>query len=115
VLHLALVPEHLHASYLGALFVLGGVGSLTAGVALWRAPQRLGWGLGGLTAGAMAIGLLASRSVGLPGVLTMAAVHESEWGALQGIALLLELGFLTLAWLEWGERRRPLRRDFQEA
>jgi predicted ferric reductase len=39
----------------------------------------------------------------------MAAVHESEWGALQGIALLLELGFLTLAWLEWGERRRPLR------
>ncbi len=109
VLHLALVPEHLHASYLGALFVLGGVGSLIAGVALWRAPQRLGWGLGGLTAGAMAIGLLASRSVGLPGVLTMAGVRESEWAALQGIALLLELGFLTLAWLEWGERRRPLR------
>lgn len=108
MLHLALVPEHLHASYLGVLFVFGGVGSLIAGVALWRAPQRLGWGLGGLTAGAMAVGLLASRSVGFPGVLAMPGVHESEWGALEGIALLLELGFLTLAWLEWGERLRPL-------
>ncbi len=109
VLHLALVPEHLHASYLGALFVFGGVGSLIAGVALWRAPHKWGWGLGGLTAGAMAVGLLASRSVGLPGVFGMPGVHESEWRALEDIALLLELGFLTLAWLEWGERRRPLR------
>jgi len=109
VLHLALVPEHLHASYLGVLFVLGGVGSLIAGVVLWRAPHWLGWGLGGLTSGAMAAGLLASRSVGLPGVLGMPAVHESKWGAVEGIALLLELGFVALAWFEWGERGRPLR------
>jgi FtsP/CotA-like multicopper oxidase with cupredoxin domain len=106
LIHLALVPEHLRFSYLGALFIAGGLASVFVAVRLWRGcTGKHVWVLGATASGAMAAGLIASRVVGLPGAFGAAAVQEDEWGVLENASLLFELGFLTVAFVLLGELR----------
>ncbi len=93
-LHLALAPEYLHEqAYIGVLFILGGLTALTIAARLWRADDRLAWGVGAAIAAGMAVGFVLSRTLGLPGF------HEHEWELSGLVSLVLELGFLgTLAW-----------------
>jgi len=104
LIHLALAPEHVRVSYLGALFVVGGLACLFVAVRLGQARGgRHVWTLGVGATGAMAVGLVASRSVGLPGALGLPSVREDGWGLLESASLLLELGFVTLAALQLHE------------
>jgi len=117
--HLALAPEHVRVSYLGALFVAGGLACLFVAVRLCQARGgRHVWTLGVGATGAMAVGLVASRSVGLPGAqaLGLPSIREDGWGLLESASLLFELGFVTVAALhlhelharrELGGGRRP--------
>jgi len=104
VIHLALAPEHLRVSYLGSLFVAGGLVCVFVAVRLWLECTRAHvWVLGATATGAMAAGLIASRVVGLPGAFGLPGVQEDEWGVLENASLLLELGFLTVAFVLLGE------------
>jgi hypothetical protein len=93
-LHLALAPEYLHEqAYIGVLFILGGLTALAVAARLWRAEDRLAWGLGGAVAAGMAVGFVLSRTLGLPGF------HESDWELSGLLSVVIEVGFLgTLAW-----------------
>lgn len=86
--------------YLYVGFVLSGIGmAIGAALLLYRAP-RIGWFLGGGTAGMTALGLVLSKTVGLPQL-------DSEVGkwtkppeglvsaALEAVALLLAVWALT--------------------
>lgn len=104
--HLALASEHLRVSYLGGLFIAGGLACVFVAVRLWQGPTRMSvWVLGATATGAMAAGLIASRVVGLPGAFGLPGVQEDEWGVLENASLLFELGFLALAFLLVGELR----------
>jgi hypothetical protein len=94
VLHLVLAPEYLgEKAYVGALFILGGLGSLAVAARLWTRHDRLTWTLGALMAAGMAAGFILSRTVGLPGF------HESDWELSGIVSVLLEAGFIgALAW-----------------
>ena len=93
-LHLLLAPEYLQEkAYIGALFILGGLGSLAVAARLWTRHDRQAWMLGALIAAGMAAGFILSRSIGLPGF------HESDWELSGIVSLLLEAGFIgALAW-----------------
>lgn len=93
-LHLVLAPEYLQEkTYIGALFILGGLTALVVAARLWTRHDRQAWALGALIAAGMAIGFILSRSVGLPGF------HESDWELSGMISVLLEAGFLgALVW-----------------
>jgi hypothetical protein len=94
VLHLALAPEYLaEKTYVGVLFILGGVAALAVAMRLWNAHETVAWALGGVTAAGMAAGFLLSRSVGLPGF------HPTDWEPSGIVSVLLETAFVAaLAW-----------------
>jgi hypothetical protein len=98
-LHLVLVPEYLEeATYIGVLFILGGLASIVIAARLWQTSDRLAWAGGALIAAGMAIGFVLSRSIGLPGF------HETDW-ELSGLAsVAIELCFLAM--LGWHGRKQ---------
>jgi len=106
LIHLALAPAHLYVSYVGALFLAGGLVCVFVGVRLWQGCSRAHvWILGATVTGGMAVGLITSRAIGLPGAFGLPAMREDEWGVLENASLLFELGFLAVAVLLFGERR----------
>lgn len=93
VLHLVLSPEYLgQKTYVGLLFLAGGLVATTAAIRLWRSDDRMAWRLGIVTAAGMAIGLVLSRTTSLP------SFKEAEWELSAVVSLLTEVGFLALAW-----------------
>jgi hypothetical protein len=93
-LHLILAPEYVgEKTYIGVLFILGGLTSLGVAARLWNHHDRFTWILGALTTAGMAAGFILSRTTGLPGF------HPSDWELSGIVSVLLEVGFLgTLAW-----------------
>lgn len=92
VLHLVLAPEYLdEKTYIGVLFVLGGLTALALAGVLLRVHDRPAWAASGLVAAGMAVGFILSRTVGLPGF------HESEWELSGVVSVLLEVGVAALA------------------
>lgn len=107
-IHIALTPQHAGVSYVGPLFAAGGMIGLALAAVLWRgACGAWAWRLGAAVAAGMALALVLSRTVGLPGVMGLPGFREGAWGALENASLFLELSFLTLAVLG---RRPALRR-----
>jgi hypothetical protein len=105
VIHLVMSPEYLdEQTYIGVLFILGGV--VLCGLAVWLlvrdAPAA--WLLGALVMAGMGIGFVLSRTTGLPGF------HESEWELSGIVCLILEGGFVaaTPAALSGGGLRNAL-------
>jgi peptidoglycan/LPS O-acetylase OafA/YrhL len=91
-IHLALAPEYLEeATYVGVLFILGGLAAGLVAIRLWRVDDALAWVAGALIAAGMAVGFVLSRTLGLPGF------HESEWELSGLLSLLLEAAFLVAA------------------
>jgi hypothetical protein len=77
--------------YVGWLFLVGAAVSLVAARRVVRDDPRWGWMLGAAVCAAMSAGLLAARTVGLPG-------GYSEGGSLEGqVTLAAQTGFLALA------------------
>lgn len=102
VIHLVLSPEYLdEQTYIGALFIAGGIGALAVAVRLWMTDDARAWGLGALITGGMFVGFILSRTTGLPGF------HEEEWEASGIVSLILEAGFLSLF---AASLRRPVER-----
>jgi hypothetical protein len=92
VIHLVLSPEYLsEQTYIGVLFIAGGLFLCALAVRLWRADDVPSWLLGALTMAGMGIGFVLSRTTGLPGF------HESEWELSGLVALVLEAGFVAAA------------------
>ena len=92
VIHLVLSPEYLsEQTYVGALFIAGGLFLCFLAVRLWRTDDVPSWLLGALTMAGMGIGFVLSRTTGLPGL------HESEWELSGIISLVLEAGFVAAA------------------
>lgn len=89
ILHLVLAPEYLdEKTYIGVLFILGGLTAVAVAARLWTTQDRRAWGLGAVIAAGMAVGFVLSRSVGLPGF------HEHDWELSGIVTVLIELGFL---------------------
>lgn len=66
LIHLYEAPEYWgEVRYIGALFVVGAVGTGVAAVGMLR-RERWGWLLGLVVAGAMAVAYVLSRSIGIP-------------------------------------------------
>jgi hypothetical protein len=102
VIHLALAADYLdEATYLGVLFIAGGVALLYVGIRLWIARDIVAWAVGGVAAGCMFIGFILSRTVGLP------SFHESEWEASGIVTLILEAAYLAA--MAWWLSSRPRR------
>src|SRR4051812_32027197 len=92
VIHLILSPEYLsEQTYIGALFIAGGLFMCGLAVWLWRVDNVPSWLLGALTMAGMGIGFVLSRTTGLPGF------HESEWELSGIVSLALEAGFVAIA------------------
>jgi peptidoglycan/LPS O-acetylase OafA/YrhL len=92
VIHLILSPEYLsEQTYIGALFIAGGLFMCALAIALWRADNVPSWLLGALTIAGMGIGFVLSRTTGLPGL------HESEWELSGIVCLVLEAAFVAVA------------------
>ena len=92
LLHLILSPEYLsEKTYVGVLFILGGLTALAIAVKLWRAPDMATWAAGSVLAASMAIAFILSRTTGLPGY------SPSEWEISGVISVLIELGFVGVA------------------
>src|SRR5437868_4700585 len=91
LIHLYLAPEYLgeHA-YIGALFVLAGIGSAFVAARLWFKGGQLTWLLGAAISVGTFAGFVLSRTVGLPGF------KEREWELLGVVSLVVEGGFLAL-------------------
>lgn len=90
VLHLALVPEYLHEkTYVGLLFIAGGLIAVAVAVRLWARDDLRAWALGGLTAAGMAAGFVLSRLTGLPGF------HPTDWELSGIVSVLLEAAFIA--------------------
>jgi hypothetical protein len=82
---------YMSPSYIGWLFLVGAAVSLVAARRVVRDDPRWGWMLGAAVCVAMSAGLLAARTVGLPG-------GYSEGGSLEGqVTLAAQAGFLVLA------------------
>ena len=89
-LHLILAPEYLgEQTYIGGLFILGGLASIGLASFIWQRDDARALAAGALTALAMGVGFVLSRTTGLPGF------HEGEWEASGLLSLLLE-GFVVL-------------------
>ena len=92
LLHLVLAPEYMsEQTYLGVLFIAGGIAVIAVAARLWSRDDAGAWALGSLIAAGMAVGFVLSRTVGLPGF------HESEWELSGLVSLVLEVGFVGLA------------------
>jgi hypothetical protein len=109
VIHLALVPDYLdEAVYLGVLFIVGGIALVYVGARLWFTRDLVAWIIGGAAAACMFVGLILSRTVGLP------SFHETEWEASGVVTLVLEAAYLVaMGW--WMSSRRRRSRAVQEA
>jgi hypothetical protein len=93
VIHLVLSPEYLdEQTYIGVLFIAGGLGALFVAIRLWMIQDRAAGSLGALIAAGMFIGFVLSRTTGLPGF------KEAEWELSGIVSLILEAGFIGL-WL----------------
>ena len=91
-LHLVLAPEYLEEqTYIGALFIAGGLAAIALAVKLWARDDARAWALGALLAAGMGAGFVLSRTIGLPGF------HEGEWELSGVISVLLEAGFVGIA------------------
>ena len=89
VIHLVLAPEQLKTeTYVGVLFIVGGLAALYVAVRLWMAPDRRAWTLGAAVAACMFVGFILSRTTGLPGF------KEPEWELSGIVSLILEAGFI---------------------
>jgi hypothetical protein len=100
VIHLVLSPEYLgEQTYIGALFIAGGLFLCALAVALWRADNVPSWLLGALTMAGMGIAFVLSRTTGLPGF------KESEWELSGIVTLVLEAGFVAAAIAALSPRR----------
>jgi peptidoglycan/LPS O-acetylase OafA/YrhL len=103
VIHLVLSPEYMsQQTYIGVLFIAGGLLLCGLAVALWRADNVPSWLLGALTMAAMGIAFVLSRTTGLPGF------KESEWELSGIVALILEAGFVAVAIPALSPRRATL-------
>jgi hypothetical protein len=92
IIHLVLSPEYLsEQTYIGVLFIAGGLFLCALAVALWMRDNVPSWFLGALTMAAMGIGYILSRTTGLPGF------KESEWELSGIVSLILEAGFVAAA------------------
>jgi hypothetical protein len=92
IIHLVLSPEYLsEQTYIGVLFISGGLFECGLAIALWRADNVPSWLLGALTMAGMGIGFVLSRTTGLPGL------HESEWELSGIVTLVLEAFFVATA------------------
>jgi drug/metabolite transporter (DMT)-like permease len=92
VIHLVLAPEYLdEQTYIGVLFIAGGIALCFFAIRLWRADDIPSWLLGALIMAGMGIGFVLSRTTGLPGF------KEEEWELSGVIALVLEAGFVLTA------------------
>jgi hypothetical protein len=92
IIHLVLSPEYFsEQTYIGVLFVAGGVFLIVLAVALWVRDNVPSWLLGALTMAGMGIAFVLSRTTGLPGF------KESEWELSGIVTLVLEAGFVTAA------------------
>jgi hypothetical protein len=92
IIHLVLSPEYFsEQTYIGVLFVAGGLFLGALAVALWMRDNVPSWFLGALTMAAMGISFVLSRTIGLPGF------KESEWELSGIVTLVLEAGFIAAA------------------
>src|SRR3954464_12658177 len=92
VIHLILSPEYLsEQTYIGVLFIAGGLFLCALAVALWRVDNVPSWLLGAPTMAGMGIGYVLSRTTGLPGL------KETEWELSGIVCLVLEAGFVAAA------------------
>jgi hypothetical protein len=92
LIHLVLSPEYLkEQTYVGVLFIAGGLFLLALAVALWVRDNVPSWLLGALTMAGMGIAYILSRTTGLPGL------KESEWELSGIVCLVLEAGFVAAA------------------
>jgi hypothetical protein len=92
IIHLVLSPEYLsEQTYIGVLFIAGGLFLCGLAIALWRADNVPSWMLGALTMAGMGIAFVLSRTTGLPGF------KESEWELSGIVALVLEAAFVLVA------------------
>jgi hypothetical protein len=92
IVHLFLSPEYLsEQTYIGVLFIAGGLFLCALAVALWRVDNVPSWLLGALTMAGMGIAFVLSRTTGLPGF------KESEWELSGLLTLVLEAGFIAIA------------------
>jgi len=91
-IHLVLAPEYFgEQAYVGILFLCGAAASAVIAGRLWIADHTPAWIAGAAVSLGMGAGFVLSRTVGLPGF------HESEWELSGIVSLLLEAGFLALA------------------
>lgn len=99
IVHFIEAPEYFDdAAYMGALFVLNGIGSIAAAYGIYK-NQKWGWMLGLLIAGGSILGYIVSRTIGMPGVAV------KEWAdaigilslAVEGLFVLLALRSLNFA------------------
>lgn len=92
IIHFIEAPEYFdEAAYMGLLFVLNGIGSLTAAYGIYK-NQKWGWILGLLITGGSILGYIISRTIGMPGVAV------KEWADGIGIlSLAVECLFVLLA------------------
>src|SRR3954468_19999900 len=90
IIHLVLTPEYLEEkTYVGVLFLVGGVAAVAAAVRLWQQEDPVAWTIGALIALGMGAGFVLSRTTGLPGF------HESEWELSGVVCLVLEAAYLA--------------------
>lgn len=95
VLHLFLAPVALHlATWLGALFIIGGVVLLVTAIGLFARSSTPAWMLAGLVTLGMFVGGIASRTIGLFGL-------HFPWSPILIFALVLE-GILLVLWAGTG-------------
>src|SRR4051812_11118678 len=104
LIHLAITPEGLEEqTYIGVLFLLGGVAALIAAVWVWRADDRPVWAAAALMCAAMFVAFVLSRTVGLPGF------KESEWEPIGLLSLVAEAWVVVLAALVTPRAAAPSR------
>lgn len=90
IVHFVEAPEYFDdAAYMGALFVLNGIGSIAAAYGIYK-NQKWGWMLGLLIAGGSILGYIVSRTIGMPGVAV------KEWADAIGILSLAVEGLFVL-------------------
>jgi hypothetical protein len=99
--HVALAQDRYEqdARYVGALFVAAALG-LIVGAAIAAGGDRFGppvvwaaWVMAAVAAAGMLAGFLLSRTVGLP------SYHRTDWPAIQVVALVAEVMYLTLTFV----------------
>ncbi|MFN8151380.1 MAG: hypothetical protein U0R24_09685 [Solirubrobacterales bacterium] len=92
ILHLVLAPEYLdEKTYVGALFIAGGVSCLLLAAVIIRRGEAPEWTAAALVAAGMGVGFVLSRTTGLPGY------KEGEWEISGLISLLLEATVVVAA------------------